>query len=301
MKAVVLTDYGDVDKLELRDVPDPKPGPGEVKIRTAATSVNPIDWKIRSGAARQMMPLQFPAILGRDVSGEVTETGPGVIGFKRGDKVLGLTQHAYAEQVLAKADALAPVPEGLDVRDAASLPLVTLTGTELIDEAVQPRPGEVVLVTGAVGGVGRSAVFAAKRLGARVIAGVKRSQKREAEALGVNQVVAIDDDADIERLPELDAIADTVDGETIAKLLPKIRKGGTLASVLGEPPAAKGRDLRVRGFVSHPDGKRLRELALAAAHGQLRIPIGKRMSISEVREAHRMAQQGTEGKILLVV
>jgi len=166
---------------------------------------------------------------------------------------------------------------------------------------VQPRPGEVVLVTGAVGGVGRSAVFAAKRLGARVIAGVKRSQKREAEALGVDQVVAIDDDADIERLPELDAIADTVDGETIAKLLPKIRKGGTLASVLGEPPAAKGRDLRVRGFVSHPDGKRLRELALAAAHGQLRIPIGKRMSISEVREAHRMAQQGTEGKILLVV
>ena len=70
MKAVVLTDYGDVDKLELRDVPDPKPGPGEVKIRTAATSVNAIDWKIRSGAARQMMPLQFPAILGRDVSGE---------------------------------------------------------------------------------------------------------------------------------------------------------------------------------------------------------------------------------------
>jgi NADPH:quinone reductase-like Zn-dependent oxidoreductase len=301
MKAVVLTDYGDVDKLELRDVPDPKPGPGEVKIQTAATSVNPIDWKIRSGAARQMMALQFPAILGRDVSGEVTETGPGVTGFERGDKVLGLTQHAYAEQVVAKADALAPVPEGLDVRDAAALPLVTLTGTELIDEAVQPRAGDVVLVTGAVGGVGRSAVFAAKRLGARVIAGVKRSQKREAEALGVEQVVAIDDDAEIERLPALDAIADTVDGETIAKLVPKIRKGGTLASVVGEPAAAKGRDLRVRGFVSHPDGKRLGELALAAARGQLRIPIGKRMPISEIREAHRMAQHGTEGKIVLVV
>jgi len=301
MKAVVLTDYGDVDKLELRDVPDPKPGPGEVKIRTAATSVNPIDWKLRSGAARQMMPLQFPAILGRDVSGEVTETGPGVTGFKRGDKVLGLTQHAYAEQVLAKADALAQVPAGLDVRDAAALPLVTLTGTELIDEAVQPRAGDLVLVTGAVGGVGRSAVFAAKRLGARVIAGVKRSQKREAEALGVDQVVAIDDDAEIERLPEVDAIADTVGGETIAKLVPKIRKGGTLASVLGEPAAAKGRDLRVRGFLSHPDGKRLSDLAEAAARGQLRIPIGKRLPISEVREAHRMAEHGTDGKILLVV
>jgi NADPH:quinone reductase-like Zn-dependent oxidoreductase len=301
MRAVVLTDYGDVDKLELRDVPDPRPGPGEVKIKAAATSVNPIDWKIRSGAARQMMSLQLPAVLGRDVSGEVVEAGPGVSAFKRGDKVLGLAQHAYAEQVVARVDAIAPVPEGLDLRDAAALPLVTLTGTELIDEALQPQRGDRVLITGAVGSVGRAAVFAARRLGARVIAGVRASQKGEAERLGVERVVALDDDGEIAGLPELDGIADTVGGETIAKLLPKIRKGGTLASVVGEPPAAKGRDLRVRAFVAHPDGKRLADLAKAAASGELRIPIGNRLPISEVRDAHRLAERGAEGKVLLTM
>lgn len=301
MRAVVLTEYGDVNKLELRDVPDVKPGPGEVRIRTAATSVNPIDWKIRSGAAKQMMPVQFPAVLGRDVSGEVLDIGPGVTAFKRGDRVLALTQQAYAEQVVAKVDDVAVVPDGLDLREAAALPLVTLTGTELIDEAVQPKKGDLILVTGAVGNVGRSAVFAAKRAGARVIAGVRRSQKRDAEQLGVEQIVAIDDDGEIARLPELDAIADTVGGETIARLIGKIRKGGTLASVVGEPAAAKGRDLRVRAFLAHPDGRRLGELARAAARGELRIPIANRLPIAEIREAHRLAERGAEGKILLTL
>src|SRR5919109_3534937 len=301
MKAVVLKEYGDVDKLELRDVPDPQPGPGEVKIKVAATSINPIDWKLRSGAARQLMPLQFPAVLGRDVSGEVVETGPGVSAFKRGDKVLGFVQHAYAEQVVAKADAIAKLPAGLDLRDAAALPLVSLTGTELIEEAVQPKPGDLVLVTGAVGSVGRSAVFAAKRLGAHVVARVRAPQKAEAERLGAEQVVAIDDDAEIGALPELDAIADTVGGATIAKLLSKLRKGGTLGSVVGEPAAAKGRDIRVRSIVAHPDARRLEELANAAARGELRIPIGARFPISQVREAHRMAEHGAAGKILLTI
>ena len=301
MKAVVLTDYGDVDKLELRDVPDPRPGPGEVKIKVAATSVNPIDWKIRSGAAKGMMSLQFPAVLGRDVAGEVVETGPGVTTFRPRDKVLGIAQRTYAEEVVAPADAFARVPEGLDVQDAAALPLVTLTGTELIEEAVQPQRGDLVLVTGAVGNVGRSAVYAAKRLGARVIAGVRASQKAEAQRLGVEQVVAIDDDDEIARLPQLDAIADTVGGETIAKLIPKIRKGGTLGSVVGAPPAAKGRDLRVHAFVSHPDSRRLAALAEAAAHGALEIPISKRLPLARVREAHKLAERGSEGKILLTM
>jgi NADPH:quinone reductase-like Zn-dependent oxidoreductase len=301
MKAVVLTDYGDVDKLELRELPEPTPGPGEVKIKVAAASVNPIDWKIRSGAAKGMMRVQFPAVLGRDVAGEVVEVGPGVTAFKPHDKVLGLVQHGYAEEVVASADSLAPLPEGIDMRDAAALPLVTITGTELIEEAVQPQKGDLVLVTGAVGSVGRSAVYAAKRLGARVIAGVRAAQKSEAQRLAVDQVVAIDDDAEIATLPQLDAIADTVNGQTIAKLIPKIRPGGTLGSVLGEPPAAKGRDLRVRAIVAHPDAQRLRVMAEAAARGDFEIPISKRLPLSEVREAHKLAEHGADGKILLVM
>src|ERR1700756_677897 len=109
MKAIVLTQYGDVDKLELRELPDPKPGAGEIKVKVAAASINPADWKIRSGALR-IPGMEPPAVLGRDVSGTVIEAGTGVKDFRAGDKVLGLVNHGYAEQVVAKAEGFARVP-----------------------------------------------------------------------------------------------------------------------------------------------------------------------------------------------
>lgn len=299
MKAVVLIGYGDLDRLELREVPDPKPGAGQVRVKVAAASINPVDWKIRSGAFR-MAEMKFPAILGRDVSGIVMEVGPGVTRLRAGDKVLGLVNGGYAGQVGAREDDLARVPEGLDLVDAAALPLVVLTGAQLVEEATQPKRGETLLVTGAAGGVGRTAVYAAKRLGARVIAGVRARQRREALSLGADEVAAIDDEQEIAALPRLDAIADTVGGETLARLLPKVRAGGTIGSVVGEPAAAKGRDVRVRAWMAHPDAKRLRELAEAAARGELRIPIEKRFPLAQAREAQKLAERGGVGKILLV-
>lgn len=226
MRAVLLTDYGDVDKLELRDVPEPKAGPGELKVRVAGASVNPIDWKLRSGAAKGRMPLTLPAILGRDASGEVVEVGAQGTAFRVGDRVLGLVMGAYAEYVVAKDEAWAPLPASMDIVDAAAIPLVALTGSQLIEDAVRPNSGDVVLVTGAVGGVGHAAVFTAKTRGARVWAGVRRTQKEEAGKLGVDGVVALDDDGDLDRLPKLDAIADTVGGPTTQKLLGKVKPGG---------------------------------------------------------------------------
>lgn len=299
MKAVVLIGYGDLDRLELREVPDPKPGAGQVRVKVAAASINPVDWKIRSGAFR-MAEMKFPAILGRDVSGIVMEVGPGVTRLRAGDNVLGLVNGGYAGQVGAREDDLARVPEGLDLVDAAALPLVVLTGAQLVEEATQPKRGETLLVTGAAGGVGRTAVYAAKRLGARVIAGVRARQRREALSLGADEVAAIDDEQEIAALPRLDAIADTVGGETLARLLPKVRAGGTIGSVVGEPAAAKGRDVRVRAWMAHPDAKRLRELAEAAARGELRIPIEKRFPLAQAREAQKLAERGGVGKILLV-
>jgi NADPH:quinone reductase-like Zn-dependent oxidoreductase len=281
-------------------VPDPRPGAGEVKVKVAAAGLNPVDWKLRSGALQGMMPLQLPAVLGRDVSGTVLEVGPGVTRFKPGDKVLGLVNGGYAEQVVASEQAFAALPAGLDLRDAAALPLVTLTGAQLIEEATRPGKGERVLVTGAVGGVGRAAVHAAKKLGARVIAGVRAKQRDEAQRLGAEQVVALDDDAAIAGLPQLDAVADTVGGETIAKLIPRIRKGGALGSVVGEPAAAKGRDLRVRAFMARPDPTRLRALAEDAARGELTVPVEKRFPLEKAREAQKLAEQSGVGKILLV-
>jgi NADPH:quinone reductase-like Zn-dependent oxidoreductase len=301
MKAIVLTNYGGPEKLELREVPDPRPGPGQVAIRAAATSVNAIDRKLRSGALREWIPLALPAILGRDVSGEVVERGPDVAELAVGDRVLGVASHTYAERVVAPVSALAKLPPGLDLRDAAALPLVVLTGAELIEEAVRPTKGETVLVTGAVGGVGRAAVFAARKLGARVFAGVRERQKTEAAELGADRVVALDRGDEIAGLPKLDAIADTVGGSTIASLLGSLRKGGRLGSVVGEPPGAKGEDIQVTAFVSQPDGRRLRELAEAVARGELKIPISKRLPLAEAREAHRLAERGGIGKVLITM
>jgi NADPH:quinone reductase-like Zn-dependent oxidoreductase len=299
MRAVLLTDYGDVDRLELReDVPEPVAGPGELKVRVAATSVNPVDLKMRKG--QRSRNLKFPWIPGRDAAGEVVAVGQGVDNFRAGDRVLGLVQQAYAEFVVARQDAWARVPPSMDLVDAAALPLVTITGSELVDEAVQPRPGDVVLVTGAVGSVGRAAVFTAQSRGAEVLAGVRRKQKEEAAKLNVD-VVALDDDADLARIGRLDAIADTVDGDTLQKLLDKVKHGGTVGSVLGEADGAKERGLTARALVSHPDPKRLAALAEAVAAGKLVIPIAARLPLGQVREAQTMVEKGASGKVVLRV
>ena len=300
MKAVLLNDYGDADKLVSSEVPNPRPGAGELLVRVAATSINPVDWKLRSGALRTWMPLQFPAILGRDASGEVLEVGAGVKGFAPGDRVLGLVQHAYAEQVAAPAETWAPLPKGLDLQDGAAIPLVGLTGVQLIEEAVRPASGQTVLVTGALGGVGRAAVYAAKLRGARVLAGVRTRQRSEALLLDAAGVVAIDDPNELARLPFLDAIADTVGGETTARLLTKLRPAGVIGSVVGEPAGAKERGVTVRSMRTHPDSRRLQELAEAVARGDLRIPVSHRFRLAQAAEAHKLAERGGVAKVLLV-
>jgi len=300
MRAIVLKDYGGIEQLELRDVPDPKPGAGEVVVKIAATSVNPIDYKLRSGSARGRIPLELPTILGRDIAGEVVEVGSGVTSVRVGDRVLGLGMRSYAEKASIRAEALAPVPAGLDVSDAGALPLVVTTGAQLAAYA-DPKAGQIMLVTGALGSVGRVAVFVAKERGARVIAGVRKTQLDAARALGADEVVALDDDAELRRIPELDIIADTVSGETIAKLIPRLRSGGVLASVVGEPAAAKGKPIEVRAFMAQPDGKLLARYAEAVAQRRLTIPIAERMPLAKVGEAQKRAEEHkVEGKILII-
>jgi NADPH:quinone reductase-like Zn-dependent oxidoreductase len=302
MKAVVLYEYGDVDNLQYKtDQPEPPFGPNEVRVRVRATSINPIDWKLRSGAARARMPLQFPAILGRDLAGEVVDFGRDVTQFKKGQRVMALAFGTYAEYTTVKANILAPIPDALSFEQAAALPLVLTTGAQLIERGVQPQPGWSILVTGALGGVGRTAVHVALKHGAHVIAGVKSSQREDAAKLGAERVVALDDDKDVATLRDLDAIADTVGGDTIAKLLAAIKPGGVLGSVLGEPKEAAGKDIQVRAFMAQPDASRLYELAEDVARGEFIIPIAKVFRLEEARTAQDFAEhQHPNGKVLLV-
>ena len=301
MKAALLYSYGDPSQLRYEETAMPKYGDNEVLVRVHATSINPIDVKIRSGAAKSRFSIEFPAILGRDLSGEVVETGRNVQGFPKGMRVMALANGTYAEYTVAKADVLAPIPDALSFEQAGALPLVTTTGAQLIERAVKPKAGQTVLVTGALGGVGRTAVHVARKHGARVLAGVRAKEKEDASKLNVDGVVAIDSEEEIGHLHDLDAIADTVGGTTIQRLLKTIRKGGVLGSVLGQPEGANKFDIYVEAFMAQPDASRLYQLADDVARHEFSIPVARTMKLQDIQEAHRIFERGgLSGKIVLV-
>jgi NADPH:quinone reductase-like Zn-dependent oxidoreductase len=299
MKAVVIDGFGGVDQLHIQNVDDPPVGRGEVLVRVRATSVNPVDLKIRSRSAAKRMGVELPAILGRDLAGEVVRAGDGVVGFSPGQRVMGLANGTYAELTTAKADVLAPIPDKLSFEQAAALPLVLLTGAQLIERAIKIQPGWTVLILGAVGSVGRSAVHVALQHGAKVIAGVHASQIEEAQSLGVQQVISTDDEKQLNKLHDLDAVADTIGGPTAARALKTLKPGGVFGTVLGAPPDANRYNIKVEAFQAQPDASRLYELADDVARGEFTIPIAKTLSLSQIQEAHREAENHPSGKIVL--
>jgi NADPH:quinone reductase-like Zn-dependent oxidoreductase len=300
MKAIVVHQYGGPEVLKFEDYPDPAPGPGEVLVRIAATSVNPIDYKRRAGLTKDFYPMTFPGLIGVDLAGTVTKLGPGVEGFSVGDQVFAMADNTYAELCVVKAAVLAKVPKGLDLIEAAALPLVTVTGNQLLS-ATEIKAGQTVLVVGAVGNVGRSAVFTAKDRGATVIAGVLQKQMDQAKTIGADQMVATDDDTVIASLSPLDAVADTVGGRTAGKMIAKVKPGGVFASVVGAPQnAAKYPSVKVVPVFSHFDRKTLEFMAAAVRDGKLVIPISERLPLSEAAKAQAEAEQGGSGRILLV-
>src|SRR5271154_2737661 len=205
MKAVVLHEYGGPEQLNFEEnVPEPQVSGDTVLIAAAAASVNPIDWKVRSGARQKDFPLSFPAILGRDISGVVRAVGANVKHFKPGDRVLALSNATYAQLVAVDDSIVTHLPDGLDLADAAAIPLISLTGDQLVRLATQVQKGQTLVVTGALGSVGRAAVHAAKKLGAQVIAGVRKKSLTVAESLGVAGVLAVDDDDAVAALGLMD-------------------------------------------------------------------------------------------------
>jgi len=300
MKAIVVNGYGGPEVLKFEEYPDPVTGPGKVLVRVAATSVNPIDYKRRAGLTKDFYPLQFPGLIGVDIAGTVVKVGPAVEGFSAGDQVFAMADDTYAELCVVNAAILAKIPKGLDLIQAAALPLVTTTGNQL-SSATGIKAGQTVMVVGAVGNVGRSAVFTAKERGATVIAGVLKRQMDVAKTVGADQVVATDDDTAIASLPLLDAVADAVGGKTAEKLIAKVKPGGVFASVLGTPRnAEKYPTVRVVPVYATPDAKTLQFMAEAVRDGKLVIPISRKLPLSKAAEAHAAAEKGGIGKILLV-
>lgn len=301
MKAVRIYQYGGPEVLKYEeDVSDPIIGADTVLIRTIATSVNPIDWKVRSGARQKDFPLTLPAILGKDVSGLVIAVGSDIRNFKPGDRVIAMAEATYAEIVAVPGALLTHLPDGVDPVDAAAIPLVSLTGDQLVRVATRASAGETILVSGALGSVGRAAVHSAKKLGAIVIAGVRLRQLAEAEELGAHATLALDDDDAIARSAAVDGVADTVGGEIAAKLLRKVRSGGRFgyASVLPHD-AVQNASVEVTRVFARPDPSKLREFADDVRDGTFSLPISRRMPLSDVATAHELLEKGGGGKIVL--
>lgn len=302
MKAVRLHEYGGPEKLVFEtDVPEPLVGENTVLVETTATSVNPIDWKLRSGARQKDFPLKLPTILGKDVSGIVREVGKKVQTFKPGDRVLAMVDATYAEFVAVDESALSHLPDGCDLVDAAAIPLIALTGDQLVRLAARGQTGQRIIVTGALGSVGRAAVHTAAKLGMHVIAAVRSAQLHAARALGV-EALGIDDAEAIASLAMVDAVADTVGGEAGAALLSRVKDGGAFgyASFLPDGVAEKRPAVTVTRVFARPDASKIREFADDVRDGNFVLPVSRYMTLREAGKAHALAEAGGAGKIVLL-
>jgi NADPH:quinone reductase-like Zn-dependent oxidoreductase len=301
MKAVVLHEYGGPDQLKYEDWDDPQAGEGQILVQVTAAGINPIDWKIRSGAMKDFMPMKLPAILGYDYSGVVRSVGKGVAGYAEGDKVFGRAGQTYAELLLADLAGLSKLPKGLDPIEAAALPVVLNTGEQLIVQFGKVQPGQTVVITGALGSVGRTAVWVAKKLGAHVIAGVRGSQKKAAEELGADSLLALDSREEMDSLGLVEVVADTIGGKLSDALLGKVKPGGTYASVVGPPANASLHPaVKVEAFGSHPDAANMRALAEDIVNGKFKISVDRTFPLADAAKAHAEAEKGGIGKILLL-
>ena len=302
MRVVQIDSYGPPEALHVAEIEAPVPGPGEVRVAVRAAAVNPADWKWRNGALHGIAPLRFPHVLGYDIAGIVDAVGEGVTDIAAGTRVFGMLSHiekgGYAEQALLPAEEVVPIPDGLDDATAAALPCAGLTAVQMLEEHIRPAPGEAVLVTGALGGVGRFVLHAAVRSGARVIAAVRASQVEEARALGAADTHVLGEDW---TGGAVDHVADTVGGTAVAALLRQAAPRGRIVTVATDPIDPQGMASAPLFIAVHHDAARLAELARAVAAGELAVPIGKILPFEHAAEAHRLVERGgTGGKVILI-
>ena len=282
MRVVQFAQYGGPEVLRIAEADAPATEPGAVRIRVAAAAVNPADVKWRAGMFREIAPLKLPHVLGYDVAGTIEAVGAGVSGFNIGDRIVGMldpiTKGGYAEFAVLPADVIAAVPAGLDLARAAALPTAGLTGTQIIEEHVRPARGESVLITGATGAVGRFAVFAALKLGARVIAAVRSSQAAEARALGAAEVMVLGEESWTGA--PFNHVADMVGGPAVASLCRQLAAGGRICTAATTPIDPAGLSTAPQFIAVHPDGKRLAALVADVAAGRIEIRLFRRLPLA---------------------
>jgi NADPH:quinone reductase len=310
MRALVVERPGGPEALRLRELPAPRPGPGQVVVAVEAAGVNPVDAGNRADPS--WAGLTPPYVVGYELAGTVRAGGDGV-GWRPGQPVWGLLPvrgtrwGAYAEQVAMDAALVGPRPAGLSAVEAAALPLAGGTALQLL-ERLDPRPGEWVLVHGAAGGVGSLFVQLALARGARVVASASAPRQPLLERLGVE--VFLDRYAgDVPGRAraavgrDLDMVADLVGHGTLAASLPVLGEGGRAGSIVelaGDLELAVDRNITLHGVLVRPAREALDDLAAAVSAGRLRPVVDQVLDLSEAAVAHRRVESGRgQGKVVL--
>ncbi|MFD7379353.1 NADP-dependent oxidoreductase [Streptomyces mirabilis] len=311
MKAVRFHQYGDPDVLRYEDVEQPVPGAGQVRVRVAATSFNPVDANIRAGFMQGPIPVTLPHSPGIDVAGTVDALGEGVTGIQVGDQVIGFLPMAgpgaAAEYVLAPVEALTPAPKSVALSDAAALPLVGLTAWQALFEHAKLTAGQRVLVNGAGGAVGGYAVQLAKQAGAFVIATAGPRSSRRVTAAGADEVIdhtTADVAAAVSQPVDVVLNLAPVEPAQLDTLLGLIRPGGVLVNTTVWMPAPSDEERGVRGidlFV-RSDAEQLSHLAELIDGGELRVEVARRVPLAELPALHADAAAGAlpSGKVVVV-
>lgn len=308
MKAVRFHQYGGPEVLHYEDVETPTPGAGQVRVKVAASAVNPVDAGIRGGYVRDAFPLQLPHTPGYDLSGTVDALGDEVADWQIGDQVVAFlpmtAEGAAAQYVLAAAGDLVPAPTGIPLADAAALPSVGTTAWQALFDAAGLQPGQRVLIHGAGGSVGRLAVQLAAHGDAHVVATSSPAHAERLRADGAQQVIDYTTDPVVLETP-VDVLLNLgpISPDALQALVDQVRPGGVVVNTVPSLPTPGDPERHVRGigFFVHPDTDDLTQLVQLVDQGQLRIDVAERAALADLAAVHTRLDAGDlRGKVIVV-
>jgi len=307
MQAIQINRFGDRSVLELNEIDIPTPAANEVLIKVKASSINPVDWKVREGYLQPMLNHPLPLTLGWDVSGEVVAAGDQVTHLKVGDAVYSRPDIAkngsFAQYMTVVADDVALKPSALSWQEAAGVPLVGLTAWQSLYEMAQLQAGERILIHGGSGAVGQFAIQLAKLRGAYVYTTTSARNTELVLSLGADQAIDYHNE-DFSELKDLDVVFDSVGGDTLARSWKTLKKGGRLVSIGDNPDAATAAEHGVTSFFCfvQPNREQLEHLAELANAGKLKVNIDSEFSLADLAKAHERSETGrAQGKIIINV
>ena len=306
MKAAIIRDYD--TEIEIADIDPPELKDDSVLIAVHAASLNPIDYILQSGVMKEMIPLEFPHVMGFDVSGEITEVGKAVTGFKVGDAVFARANQqdagAIAQTARLKATEMALKPENISHQEAASIPLAGLTAWQALISKAKLKSGDKVLIHAGSGGVGTLAIQIAKHFGAHVATTCSPRNADLVRDLGADVVIDYKTEAFDEVLSDYDIVFDMIGGETLNRSFKVLKQGGTLVSIKGQDTEnlAPEYGVRFEWFFMEPDGAMLADLGALNKEQVVKPVIDSVYPMNETAKAYEALKDGhAVGKIVIAV